>query len=118
MISEVLSDFPSQFALYFLSEQNKGNLKSKSTCTCTLSHWSEFPWLKLFPGSVLNVQHGYHRAGNGQGKNISSRSGERQGISLQVRGNFMNMNHHIGHEIEQQTDGGFSKKSILFARYC
>ena len=30
----------------------------------------------------------------------------------------MNMNHHIGHEIEQQTDGGFSKKSILFARYC
>ena len=24
----------------------------------------------------------------------------------------------IGHEIEQQTDGGFSRKSILFAHYC
>ena len=45
-------------------------------------------------------------------------SGESQGISLQVRENFVNMNHHIGHEIEQQTDGGFSKNSILFARYC
>ena len=53
-----------------------------------------------------------------RGKKTSSRSGESQGISLQVSGNFMNMNHHIGHEIEQQTDGGFSKKSILFARYC
>ena len=30
----------------------------------------------------------------------------------------MVMNHHNGHEIEQQTDGGFSKKLILFARYC
>ena len=49
---------------------------------------------------------------------ISSRSGESQGISLQVSGNFMNMNHHIGHEIDQQTDGGFSKKLILFAQYC
>ena len=49
---------------------------------------------------------------------ISSRSGKSQGILLQVSGNFMNMNHHIGHEIEQQTDGGFSKKSILFAPYC
>ena len=62
-----------------------------------------------------NVKHGYHRAGDGQGKKISSRSGESQGISLQVSGNFMNMNHHIGHESEQQTDGGFSKESILFA---
>ena len=49
---------------------------------------------------------------------ISSRSGESQGISLQVRGNYMDMNHPIGHEIEQQTDGGFSRKSILFACYC
>ena len=49
---------------------------------------------------------------------ISSRSWESQGISLQVSGNFMVMNHHNGHEIEQQTDGGFSKKSVLFARYC
>ena len=52
------------------------------------------------------------------GKKISSRSGESQGISLQVSGNFMVMNHHNGHEIEQQTDGWFSKKSVLFARYC
>ena len=27
-------------------------------------------------------------------------------------------NHHIVHEIEQQADSGFSKKSILFARHC
>ena len=30
----------------------------------------------------------------------------------------MVMNHHIGHEIEQQADGGFSRKSILFEHYC
>ena len=73
------------------------------------------PLTIIFPGSILNVKHGYHRAGNGQGKKISSRSGESQGISLQVSGNFMVMNHHNGHEIEQQTDGGFSKELILFA---
>ena len=52
------------------------------------------------------------------GTKISSRSGESRGISLQVRGRFMVMNHHIGHEIEQQADGGFSRKSILFEHYC
>ena len=45
MISRVLSDFPSEFhfrLIYyyfrplFSTKQNKGNLKSKSTCTCTL----------------------------------------------------------------------------------
>ena len=72
----------------------------------------------FFPGSVLNVKHGCHRAGNVQGEKVSSRSAECQGISLQASGNFMNVHHHISHEIEQQTDGGFSKKSILFAQYC
>ena len=49
------------------------------------------------------------------GEKISLRSGKSQGISLQVRGSFMVMDHHIGHEFEQQTDGGFS---ILFKHYC
>ena len=57
----------------------------------------EFPWQKFFPGSILNVKHGYHRAENGQGK-------------------FYDMNHHIGHEIEQQTDAAGFQESRSFLR--
>ena len=76
------------------------------------------PLTEIFSRKHLKCQTWLPQGRKWSEEKISSRSGESQGISLQVSGNFMNMNHHIGHEIEQQTDGGFSKKSILFARYC
>ena len=76
------------------------------------------PLTEIFSRKHLKCQTWLPQGRKWLGEKISSRSGETQGISLQVSGNFMNMNHHIGHEIEQQTDGGFSKKSILLARYC
>ena len=113
-------NFIFNFTLYFSSKQNKGNLKSKSTYSvhCSTDQNSLDRNFYFFPGSILNVKHGCHRAGNSQRKKISSRSGESQRISLQVRGRFMVMNHHISDEIEQQADGGFSRKSILFKHYC
>ena len=76
------------------------------------------PLTEIFSRKHLKCQTWLPQGRKWLGKKISSRSWESQGISRQVSGNFMNMNHHIGHEIDQQTDGGFSKKLILFARYC
>ena len=76
------------------------------------------PLTEIFSRKHLKCQTWLPQGRKWLGKKVSSRSGESQRISLQVSGNFMNMNHHIGPEIDQQTDGGFSKKLILFAQYC
>ena len=43
---------------------------------------------------------------------------EKSGNFTSSREVLWTYNHHIVHEIEQQADSGFSKKSILFARHC
>ena len=44
---------------------------------------------------------------------------EKSGNFTSSQGKFYgHIIHHIVHEIEQQADSGFSKKSILFARFC
>ena len=70
---------------------------------------------EIFSRKHLKCQTWLPQGRKWSGEKISLRSGKSQGISLQVRGSFMVMDHHIGHEFEQQTDGGFS---ILFKHYC
>ena len=68
-------------SLYFSSKQNKGKKNLHVHCS---TYWSEFPWQKFFPGSILDVKHGCHRQKMVREKNSSRRWEKSQGISPQV----------------------------------
>ena len=72
---------------------------------------------EIFPGNILNVKHGCHRAGNVQGKKFLQGQGKVREFQFKSGEVLWTYNHHIVHEIEQQADSGFAKKLILFARY-